>query len=381
MPTPSVTGLNTTPLLDGVTISFDHAPWAVVVQPAKEYIVHYANSRFCDLLSRPPDQVVGRSLKSLLPPADKCLGLLDRVFQSGRSAIFVVEASTAPFPLLYSYTLWPVVVDGMTTGVMIQVNETGPLHEARQEVNQALLIGALHQDELIEATEAENDRLKTEILQRTQEKYIARMLTSELSHRVKNNLSMVSALIANEIKRMPEPWAQGYRAMQNRIMAIAYLYDLMSQGDRHRTVDLSIYLREIAKGLSESILDSLSGIRIVVEAEPVEISSERAATFGLLVNELCTNAVKYAFPDDIGLISLSVRGIGSEIELRISDDGIGMQEQSKDHNSGKHGSDYVAIFVNQLEGVLTQSTDQGRGTTFTIRFPANPMMISPERGP
>ena len=55
------------------------------------------------------------------------------------------------------------------------------------------------------------------------------MLTNEVAHRVKNNLAVVAALIADEIRRTPEPWVQGYRAMQDRIMAIAQLYDLLSQ--------------------------------------------------------------------------------------------------------------------------------------------------------
>lgn len=197
------------------------------------------------------------------------------------------------------------------------------------------------------------------------------MLTGELTHRVKNNLSVVSALISNEIRRTPEPWVQGYRAMQNRVMAIAHLYDLMSQADRHRSVDLPIYLSEIAKGLSESVLDGHSGIHIVVETTPLEINSERAVPFGLLVNELVTNAVKYAFPEGIGVITLAIRASGSECELIVSDNGIGMSAEARTLSAGKHGSDYVTIFVSQLEGILTRETMPGLGTTLSIRFPAN----------
>ena len=59
------------------------------------------------------------------------------------------------------------MADGRTAGVMIQVNETGPLHETRQAISQALLLGALRQDELIEAADAANVQLQTEISERT----------------------------------------------------------------------------------------------------------------------------------------------------------------------------------------------------------------------
>lgn len=369
------------PLLAELSISFDHAPWAVVELSPEAHVVHYANPLFCDLLGRPRDDVIGHAIETLLPPTDDCVKLIDKVFRSGRAASFIAEGENPPFPLLYSYTLWPVVVEGQTVGVMIQVNETGLLHEARQAISQALLIGALHQDELIDAADAANSRLQMEVLRRTQGEYDARVLTGELAHRVKNNLSVVSALIANEIRRTPEPWVQGYRAMQNRVMAIAHLYDLMSQADRHRSVDLSIYLTDIAKSLTESVLDGRSGIHIVVEATPVEINSERAVPFGLLVNELTTNAAKYAFPKGVGVITLAISEIGAQCQLIVSDNGIGMKHQTHVPSSGKHGSDYVAIFVSQLEGLLTQDTNSGHGTRFTIRFPANAIAETPARAP
>ena len=204
------------------------------------------------------------------------------------------------------------------------------------------------------------------------------MLTSEVAHRVKNNLQVVASLIANEIRLTPAPWVQGYRALQDRILAIAQLYDLMSQSSRHGTVALDAYLAEIAKTLSASLLGGTSGIRIAVEAEALRIDPDRAVPFGLLVNELSTNAVKHAFPDGIGLVTLALRRIGNEIELRVTDDGIGMAPQGQGSTPGKHGSDYVAIFVRQLRGALVRSAAPGVGTTVSIHFPTSP---DPETSP
>ncbi|MCZ8097580.1 MAG: PAS domain-containing protein [Burkholderiales bacterium] len=358
-------------LLGELSSSFDHAPWAVTEVSGEEHVVRYANPAFCRLVDKARDEVIGAPFDRLLPPDDVFQTLLSRVFSTGAPASFTADDRTSPSPLLFSYSLWPVMAEGRTAGVMIQVTETGPLHETRRAISQALLLGALRQDELIEATEAANAQMHIEINERRQREVDARMLANEVAHRVKNNLQVIAALITNEIRRTPSPWVQGYRAMQDRIIAIARLYDLMSQAGSDRTVALGGYLTEIAKALSASLLEGTAGIRIAVEAEPLQIDSERAVPFGLLVNELGTNAVRHAFPGGIGLVSLSVRRVGDEIELKVADDGIGMASEDHASTPGKHGSDYVAIFVRQLHGTLVRSTLPGAGTTFTIRFPVS----------
>jgi two-component sensor histidine kinase len=355
--------------LADLSSSFDHAPWAVIASSGEAHIVRYANPAFCRLIDKAQDEVIGRPFDGLAPQTDEWLARLDRVYRTGAAATYTAEEQAAPRPLFYSYTLWPVMADGRTAGVMIQVNETGPLHETRQAISQALLLGALRQHERIEAADSANVQLQTEISERKQLEHDAKMLTKEVSHRVKNNLQVIVALVANEIKRTPEPWVLGYEAMQDRIVAIARLYDLISQSSHGHTVALEAYLREIAKTLSASLLGDTSGIRIAVETEALEIDSERAVPFGLLVNELGTNAVKHAFPGGVGLVTLAVRRIEDEIELTVADDGIGMAAQHQASTPGKHGSDYVTIFVRQLRGAIVRWGAPGVGTTVTIRFP------------
>ena len=283
----------------------------------ESHVVRYANPAFCKLINKPRDEVIGKPFDNLLPPADECLELLDRVFRTGARDKLHSRRTGGALPSLVFLQLWPVMAEGRTAGVMIQVNETGPLHETRQAISQALLLGALRQDELIEAAECGKRQLQTEVSESKKSENDAWMLTNELAHRVKNNLAVIAALIANEIRRTPEPWVQGYRAMQDRIMAIARLYDLVSQSSqssRGRTVALKAYLTEIATSLSTSLLEGSSGIRIAVEAETLEIDSDRAMPFGLLVNELSTNAIKHAFPGGIGLVTTAIRRIGDEIE-------------------------------------------------------------------
>jgi PAS domain S-box-containing protein len=216
-----------------------------------------------------------------------------------------------------------------------------------------------------------------DVTERKQRERDALSLTNEISHRIKNNLQVIVGLIAYEAKWTAAPCVQGYKTMQARIGAIAQLYDLISQTSRGQTVAVDAYLREIAKTMSASLLGNTSGIKIKVEGQPIEIDPERAVPFGLLVNELTTNAIKHAFPEGRGLIKLCVEQVGDEIELVVADDGIGMKDKDTAKSPEKRGSDYVTIFVRQLGGTIVPSKQEATGTTVRIRLP---MLLVPSGG-
>ncbi len=209
-----------------------------------------------------------------------------------------------------------------------------------------------------------------DITDRKQRERDALILTNEISHRIKNNLQIVVGLIAYEVKWTAPSCVQGYEAMQARIGAIAQLYGLISQSSGGRTVALDAYLREIAAALSASLIGNKSGIEIEVKAEPLEIDSDRAVPFGLLVNELATNAVKHAFPHGTGHVTLSLEKVGNQIELVVADNGVGMKDQDLTKVPEKRGADYVAIFVRQLGGTIALSRSDEPGTVVRIRFPS-----------
>jgi two-component sensor histidine kinase len=163
--------------------------------------------------------------------------------------------------------------------------------------------------------------------------------------------------------------------MQARIGAIAELYDLISQTSDGHAIALDAYLKEIARTMSESLLETTSGIKIEVRAEALEIDPIRAVPLGLLVNELTTNAIKYAFPGRTGRVLLSAEKIGDQIELIVADDGVGMKDKYSAQISENHGSDYVAIFVRQMGGTIAVSKAERTGTVITIRLP---LLVTPQ---
>jgi PAS domain S-box-containing protein len=217
-----------------------------------------------------------------------------------------------------------------------------------------------------------------DITDRKQRERDAANLTNEISHRIKNNLQIIVGLIAYEVRSTPPQCVVGYRAMQARISAIAQLYDLISHSSRGASVAADAYLSDIAKSLTASLLGAVTQISIEVIAAPLELDPERAVPFGLLVNELATNAVKHAFPDaKTGRVSLRLARVGDEIELAVADDGIGMSAATPSKTTERRGSDYVAIFLRQIGGRIVPSQAHDAGTTVTMRFPVSVVPVTP----
>jgi two-component sensor histidine kinase len=338
------------------------------VEGAK-HVVRYLNPAFSELISKASGEFIGRPFDELFPDETGCLTLLDRVYRTGKFASYNARERSGPSDLFSSFTMWPVTAHGRTVGVMIQVIETAPLLEMTLAMNEALMLGSLRQHELTAAADSSNIQLKTEIDERKQRERDALLLTYEVSHRVKNNLQIVIALIASEARRTAPPCVQGYIAMQTRIGAIAKLYDLISQSTHGRSVTVDAYLTEIAGTMSASLLETTSSINIEVKAETLEIDPDRAVPFGLLVNELGTNAIKHAFPGGAGRITLGVVQVGDQIELTVADNGVGMKDEDSALVTGKHGTDYVATFVRQLGATMTVSGAEELGTIVRIRLP------------
>jgi two-component sensor histidine kinase len=347
----------------------EEAPLAMVMVEGSSHIVRYVNPAFCRLLDKPSERLVGMQFCEILPKRDQCVSLLDRVFHTGKPESHTEQDHSKLHPAFWSFMIWPVLGDKRPVGVMIQVTETTQFHETTLAMNEALILGSLRQHELTAVADSSNIQLQTEISHRKQRERDALVLTYEVSHRIKNNLQIIASLIAYEIRGTAAPCVEGYNSMAARIRAIAELYDLISQSSRGQTVAVDAYLREISKTMSASLLGDKSGIKIEVEAEALDIDPDHAVPFGLLVNELATNALKHAFPDGTGRVVLGVEQIGDEIELTVADNGAGMKERKSATIPEKHGADYVAIFARQLGGTISFSESEEGGTIVRVRLP------------
>lgn len=113
----------------------------------------------------------------------------------------------------------------------------------------------------------------------------------------------------------------------------------------------------IASSICSSLLGQDSKIEIAVEAEPLTIMADHAVPLGLIVNELATNAIKYAFPNGAGRITLGFQRRDGEVTLTVEDNGVGMNDSS---SSSGLGSRFLEAFAMQLGGTLSQGVRRDR---------------------
>jgi two-component sensor histidine kinase len=144
----------------------EHAPAMAVVEGAS-HIVRYVNPAFCRLLDSSPKLLVGRPFRDVLPESDACVMLLDRVSRTGTAESHTQEEHSRPHPVLHSFSAWPMSEgDDRLPALMLQVNETAPLHDKTVAMNEALVLGALRQHELAEDATLTNIQLQREIAER-----------------------------------------------------------------------------------------------------------------------------------------------------------------------------------------------------------------------
>ena len=190
------------------------------------------------------------------------------------------------------------------------------------------------------------------------------LLLEELGHRTKNDLFMVSSVLSLQAKAQSDPNVKGaLQAAVARVSVIARAQDRLRGDKDGGTVEMAGYLDDLCRTLGDMLRD-VRPIAVLVNADKVEVSSSDAVSIGLIVNELVTNAFKYAFPEQRGgTVRVSLIKQSEGIELVIEDDGVGCPPSP----SQGMGSRLVRLLAAQMEGKLTRdNTEVGCKTTVSL---------------
>jgi PAS domain S-box-containing protein len=179
-------------------------------------------------------------------------------------------------------------------------------------------------------------------------------LMREIQHRVKNNLQMVTALIRLEARNLPENAAgERFDRLAGRVDALALLYSLLSGETPGDSVDLGVYISQIASAVMKAHANE--GVRLDLKVDTWPVSINVAMPTGLVVNELLTNALKHAFVGTNGG-TVTLRSIVDETGCRVivADDGVGLPE----------GTDWPA--PGKLAALIVQSLRQNAGAQVNV---------------
>lgn len=195
-------------------------------------------------------------------------------------------------------------------------------------------------------------------------------LLHEVNHRVANSLQMVSTLVHLQSRRAHGAEAKAMlQDVQNRIQAIARIHQQLYSGPSIHEVRMADYIEGMARDLSRTYSTHSVRREICVEAENAPLPAATAITFGILINELVSNACKYAYAkDEPGEVRITFRTDGTDgYRLRVEDDGVGMGMSMTPSGTGL-GSQIIRSMVHFLGAQLEQSS-HGPGLCTEIHRP------------
>lgn len=198
------------------------------------------------------------------------------------------------------------------------------------------------------------------------------LLLKEIHHRVKNNLEVVSSLLLLQSSQINDPNIKdAMQESQNRVHSIGIVHQKLYQGDNLAAIEMKDYFLN----LSESILDSFGmkhRVKIACAMKELELDIDTAVPLGLIVNELLTNTLKYAFPKESGgSISIKLEKQSQNIlHMEIADDGVGKSSLIK--GTG-FGSQLISLLTQQLKGTMREEVKNG--TFFYFDFNLNESLL------
>jgi two-component system, sensor histidine kinase PdtaS len=198
------------------------------------------------------------------------------------------------------------------------------------------------------------------------------LLLQEASHRFNNELTMLTALLRLQARRLEDDSARAaLDATAARVHVLGKVHERLRRVNHSAVVDTGEFITSLCDDLKTALV-GLRPIAMRVHIESHPMPQERAVPVGLIINELLTNALKYAFPEErAGGVSVRFAREDELFCLKVMDDGVGIASDRPAHGSGL-GQRLVRSMVSQLDGSYEIQPESGApGTVATVRFPVS----------
>ncbi len=193
-----------------------------------------------------------------------------------------------------------------------------------------------------------------------------KMLLHEVNHRVKNSLQLVSSLLRLQARRIPEKAArQQLEDATTRISTIAHIHQRLYRDEDISRINFGALLSELCADLQ----GSAAHCSLDVRAPDFPVKTDRAIPLALVVNELVSNAFKYAYPSARGRVSVGVELSDSAIAISVQDHGVGLPQGFTAKSDGNFGMLLIGSLLTQLSGKLVIRETEGGGATFIVTTP------------
>ena len=193
------------------------------------------------------------------------------------------------------------------------------------------------------------------------------LLLKEIHHRVKNNLEVISGLLALQSAKIDDPYMQEVMlASQNRVQSMGILHQKLYQSEHLAFIEMKNYFENLCINILDSYNET-ERIEVNIDMANIEMDVDTAIPLGLIVNELLTNSLKYAFPNnEKGIIDVGLSQLDHEnCQLTFSDNGVGIASNNTAIGTG-FGTLLVDFLTRQLDGTFTLTVSNG--TSILIDF-------------
>lgn len=312
----------------------------------KNGIILLANPSYCKMVGKPPDEVIGQMYSNVYAE-DQQPGLLS-TFRQRIGTHSIVTHYEKKLRLWNGKELWL----ELSNSYVDAEGENGPFLLS--------IIRDISERKIVE------EKIRTSLMEKE-------ALLKELHHRVKNNMQIVSSLLHLQAQNIQDKAiAAPLRESQNRVKSMALIHEQLYQSDNLSQVNINVYLRQLTSRLLRSIQNNKQNISVRIEPENdmILMNIDTAIPIGLILNELMTNALKYAFIDkDAGEICVSI-DINSDnlYQITVKDNGNGIPADIDISNTETLGLQLVQSLAAQLGG-KSECASTSSGTIFTITFP------------
>jgi len=286
-----------------------------------------------------PEDFVGKSVYDLFPKseADVYLARIKNAALANESVVYE-DSVRLPLAKKHFISTFTKIVDSNDHifGIQIISQDTTPQKEAGEQIR-----NALHEKET---------------------------LLKEIHHRVKNNMQVITSLLKLQYDSTENESVKAIlRESQSRVYAMSAVHETLYGSENLADIDLKSYLSKIAVAIQQTYADNRQ-ISIRIAAPPIRLNLKQSVPLGLTINELLSNAFKYAFPDGrTGHIEMVLEENGPELQIMVRDDGVGLPEPLDWTNCRTLGLRLIRTLVeNQLDGRLEVINDGG--LKFTFKF-------------
>ncbi|MBC7473612.1 MAG: PAS domain S-box protein [Candidatus Sericytochromatia bacterium] len=194
------------------------------------------------------------------------------------------------------------------------------------------------------------------------------LLLKEINHRVKNNLQIISSLLSLQSGYIKdEATLEAFRESQNRVRTMALIHEELYKTEKLSKIEFKKYVKNLVNHLYQSYVVSKSKIVFEIESIEAYLDIETAIPLGLIINELVSNSLKYAFKNEQnGQVNICLNKSDDIFELIVKDNGIGLAKDFNFRQTQSLGLQLIMSLTEQLEGTI--ELDDSIGTKFIIKF-------------